>query len=157
MHQDTTSSAPADHRKLAVDLFNHTWTLLRKPDRSHEEEDEMIHSAHASAYHWLVAGEPVNWARSHWQCARVYAALDRAEPALHHAMRCKAIAHEFDLSTFDKAIAHEATARALAAAGQGDAARIELAAARTVAATCEDDQERAVVEDDCRVVEAVLQ
>ena len=40
-------SAPA----LAVDLFNYTWTLIEKPDRT-AEDDAMIHAAHASRHHW---------------------------------------------------------------------------------------------------------
>jgi hypothetical protein len=31
----------ATERKVAVDLFNHTWTLLDKADRTREEDDEM--------------------------------------------------------------------------------------------------------------------
>jgi hypothetical protein len=42
----------ADHRRLGVALFNHTWTLIAKPDRTPAETDEMIHAAHASRYHW---------------------------------------------------------------------------------------------------------
>ena len=78
----------AEQRQLAATIFNHVWDLLEKPDRSLAEDDEMLHGAHASRYHWGVAGEPVHWARGEWQCARVYAVLGRAEPALHHAGRC---------------------------------------------------------------------
>ena len=82
---------PTTRRKLAADLFNHTWTLLEKPDRTPAEDDEMIHSAHASRFHWGEVGEPFNLARGEWQCSRVYAVLGRAEPALWHARRCLAI------------------------------------------------------------------
>ena len=90
---DTMELDPATRRKLAADLFNHTWTLLEKPDRTAAEDDEMIHSAHASRYHWgeVGVGEQVNLARGEWQCSRVYAVLGRAEPALWHASRCVAI------------------------------------------------------------------
>ena len=40
------ASAPdldaAAHRRLGVDLFNHVWTLVEKPDRTPAEIDEMI-------------------------------------------------------------------------------------------------------------------
>ena len=62
-------------RRLGVDLFNKTWTLMEKTDRTLEEDDEMIHCAHASAYHWLQVGTPANRARSEWQCSRVHAIL----------------------------------------------------------------------------------
>jgi len=55
-----------DHRQLAVDLFNHTWELLDKSERTQAEADEMIHAAHASRYHWGLAGTAVNLARGEW-------------------------------------------------------------------------------------------
>ena len=39
-------------RQLATDCFNETWTLIEKQDRTREDDDEMLHGAHASAYHW---------------------------------------------------------------------------------------------------------
>ena len=65
-----------------------TWTLLEKTDRTPAQDDEMLHAAHASRYHWGEIGDPVNLARGEWQCSRVYAILGRAEPALWHARRC---------------------------------------------------------------------
>ena len=76
---------------LAADLFNHVWTLLETPHRTPEQDDEMLHAAHASRHHWGEIGQPANLARGEWQCSRVYAVLGRAEPALWHARRCLAI------------------------------------------------------------------
>jgi DNA-binding transcriptional MerR regulator len=61
----------AGHRRLAVDLFNHTWTLIEKEERTPAEIDEMIHSAHASRYHWSKVGTGANLARGEWQVSRV--------------------------------------------------------------------------------------
>ena len=109
----------ATRRQLAKDLFNHTWTLLERADRTPAEDDEMIHSAHASRYHWgeVGVGEPVNLARGEWQCSRVYAVLGRAEPALWHARRCVAINEAGGYADWDIASAYEAMARAYLAAG----------------------------------------
>lgn len=105
------------HRKFAVDLFNLTWNLMEKPDRSQAETDRMIHAAHASRYHWEIIGEPVNLARGEWQVSRVYALLQRAEPCLYHAKRCHQITLENNLQDFDLAFAYEAMARANNLAG----------------------------------------
>ncbi|HJW21265.1 MAG TPA: helix-turn-helix domain-containing protein, partial [Candidatus Limnocylindrales bacterium] len=85
---DQQASNPGDldaaaHRRLGVDLFNHTWTLIEKPDRTPAETDEMIHAAHASRWHWGRAegGTAANLGRGEWQCARVYSTLGRGEPA----------------------------------------------------------------------------
>jgi hypothetical protein len=51
---------PADQRLLAGHLFNRVWVLLEKPDRSAADDDEMVHAAHASRYHWGQAGQPVH-------------------------------------------------------------------------------------------------
>ena len=70
----------ATRRALAVGLFNYTWTLLENPDRTKEQDDEMLHAAHASRYHWGEVGEAVNLSRGEWQVSRVYSVLGRAEP-----------------------------------------------------------------------------
>ncbi len=77
------SLQPEEHRRLGIDLYNRTWTLMDSPG------DEMLHCAHASAYHWMQSGgTTANRARSEWFCSRAYALLGRPEPALHHARRC---------------------------------------------------------------------
>jgi hypothetical protein len=110
------------HRKLGVELYNSTWTLLEKADRTALETDEMIHRAHASRWHWGRVGEPVNLARGEWLCSRVYAVIGRAEPALWHAHRCVEIDEENGIADWDIASAYEAMARAHLVAGDRSAA-----------------------------------
>ena len=105
------------HRKLAAELFNGTWTLLEKQGRTPDDDQRMIHMAHASAYHWLAVGTPVNFGRSHWLCSRVYSVLGRPEPALYHAQLAHDICAEHGIGDFDLAYAFEALARAHAVAG----------------------------------------
>jgi hypothetical protein len=106
------------HRKLAVDLFNYVWELLEKPDRTKEENDTMMHAAHASRFLWGQVGTAVNLARGEWQVSRVYSVLNRAEPSLYHARRCLEICKENGIGDFDLAYAYEAIARAMAVAGK---------------------------------------
>jgi len=107
-----------EHRKFAVDLFNLTWSLLDKKDKTKEENDKMIHAAHASRFHWGEIGTPVHFERGEWQISRVYSVLKRSEPALYHAERCLEICKENNIGNFDVAFAYEAVARAYAVAGQ---------------------------------------
>ena len=79
-----------DERQTAVDLFNRTWSLMELAERTPEQDDEMIHGAHASRHHWAAVGTGVNLARGEWQISRVYVTLGRGEPALYHAGRCLA-------------------------------------------------------------------
>jgi DNA-binding transcriptional MerR regulator len=145
-----------DHRRLGVDLFNKTWTLMEKAkaERTLEETDEMLHSAHASAYHWTQVGTQANRARSEWQCSRVYTVLGRAEPALYHARRCLEIceASPDALEDWDLPFAYEALARAHAVAGDAAESERWLAKARELGAKIEDPEDRELLEADLATV-----
>ena len=140
---DTDISDVSDERRLAAALFNATWTLLEKEDRTRDEDDAMLHMAHASRHHWGQIGKAVNFGRGEWQCSRVYAVLGRSEPCLHHAQRCLDICQENGIGDFDLAFAYEALARGHAVAGDKEQARAftqqALAAAEDIAA--DDDRE----------------
>ena len=110
-------SEKATHKQMAVELFNQTWDLMERQDKDQAEIDRMIHAAHASRYHWEIAGGPVNIARGEWLISRVYALLQRQEPCLYHADRCLQVTSENDLKDFDLAFAYEAMARACDLAG----------------------------------------
>lgn len=103
--KDGISGKDEIHKQFAVNLFNHTWDLLEKKDRTEDEIDEMIHSAHASRYHWGQIGTPINFERGEWQISRVYSVLNKAEPALYHAKRCLDICEKNSIADFDLAIA----------------------------------------------------
>ena len=154
MTTDTNEGAPAGEidpaveRRLAARLFNETWTLLEHTDRTPEDDNEMVHMAHASRYHWGQVGEPRNLAIGEWQCSRVYAVLRRAEPALHHARRELELAQRHRLGSFILATAYEALARASAVAGDRGAFEDYRRRAREAAAQIEDPEEREVAEGD---------
>jgi hypothetical protein len=139
------SLQPEEHRRLGIDLYNRTWTLMDSPG------DEMLHCAHASAYHWMQSGgTTANRARSEWLCSRVYALLGRSEPALHHARRCIELVESApdEMEDWDLAAAHEALARAHLAAGEVDEARRYFALGREEAAKIAEEDDRKHVEAD---------
>jgi uncharacterized membrane protein YccC len=142
------------HRQVAIDLFNRTWTLIEKGTRTRDEIDELLHSAHASAYHWLRAGTLVNRVRSEWQCSRAYAVTGRPEAALFHAQRCLELAESApeELDEFDLPSAYEAMARAHAVAGDEVGARTWLARAQAAAAEVADEEDRAILEADLETI-----
>ena len=141
---------PEEERQLAVDLFNRAWTLMETDERTEEQDDELINTAHASAYHWTQVGTPANRARSAWQLSRAYTVLDRPEPALHHARRCLAYCEENPeaIEDWDLPYAHEALARAHALAGEADVAGRHAAAARELAAGVAGAEDREHLEAD---------
>ena len=104
------------HKKFAVELNNLVWGLLGKKDRNAQENEMMIHAAHASYFHWSKVGTAVNLQRGEWLVSHVYAVLNRPEPALHHAKLCLELTTENNLVDFDLAYAYEAMARSYACA-----------------------------------------
>jgi ribosomal protein S18 acetylase RimI-like enzyme len=142
------------HRKLAAELFNGTWTLLEEQDRTRDDDARMIHMAHASAYHWLQVGAPLNFARSHWLCSRVYSVLGQPEPALYHAQLVHDICAEHSIGDFDLAYAFEALARAHAVAGdRGESARWQDRA-RAATADVADAEDRDLLLSDLATIPA---
>jgi hypothetical protein len=134
-------------RQLGVDLFNEVWRLME----SREDDERMLHAAHASAYHWAQAPEcePKNRARSEWQVSRVCAVLGRAEPALHHAQRCLELCEGNleNLEDWDLPFAYEALARAYKAAGKEEESRRSLALARKTGGRIADAEDREHLEE----------
>ena len=142
------------HRRLAAELFNGTWTLLEKQDRTPEDDAAMIHMAHASAYHWLQVGTSLNFGRSHWLCSRVYSVLGRPEPALYHAQLAHDICAEHGIGDFDLAFAFEALARAHAVAGDRAESGGWLERARAAAASVTDSEDRELLLSDLATIPA---
>lgn len=140
------SIEPGRERRLAVDMFNHVWTLLDRPDRTREQDDEMLHAAHASRHHWAAVGTAAHLARGEWQCSRVYSVLGRPEPALHHAQRCLDLCVENGIADWDLAFAYEALARAHRVAGNREEFERNLELARDAGTRIAEDEDRQLLE-----------
>ncbi len=141
------------HRKTAVNLFNEVWDLMEKPDRTSEEDFQMIHKAHSSRFHWGEIGEPVNFSRGEWQISRVYAVLRRAEPCLVHAQRNLEIVLEHEIKDFDLAFAYEALARAYSLSGDAVAKEKYLNLSKEASTLINKDADRNVVLKDLETIE----
>ena len=107
------------HEKMAKGTFNKTWDFLNKKDRTAEDDLNMVHTVHASRYHWGILvtegkGGPVNLQRGEWIISRVYTVLERGEPALYHAKICLDLTKKHDIGDFDLAFAYETMARSSA-------------------------------------------
>ncbi|MGE3074008.1 MAG: hypothetical protein AB7N24_12185 [Dehalococcoidia bacterium] len=148
MTQDPEPISPAIHRRLAVSNFNRSWELMLAPGRTPAQDDELIHTVHASAYHWrMFGGTPANLARGENQCARVYAALNRSEAALYHATRCLELteAGGEGFEDWDFASALEVLARAYLVAGNRKQALAAAARCREALAAVADQDDREVI------------
>jgi hypothetical protein len=139
-------------RQLGVELYNSSWALMERPDRTPEADDELVHHVHASMFHWLQAPEcePKHRARGEWLCSRAYAVLRRAEPAMHHARRCLELCeqHADNVEDWDLAFAYEALARASRVTGDEDEARRYEERGRKLAERIADPEDKKIVLDD---------
>lgn len=63
------------HERFAIELFNLVWDLMDREVRTPEEDDRMLHAAHASRFHWGEIGTPLEFERGEWQISRVYSVL----------------------------------------------------------------------------------
>jgi DNA-binding transcriptional MerR regulator len=142
--------APEVHRALGAGLFNRCWDLMELEDRTRDQEDELIATAHASAWHWRRVGTTANQSRAHWMCARVYSVLGRGEPAVYHATRCVEIveAGGEGIEDWDAPSAYEAMARALAVAGDTEGALEWKAKATAAVGRIAQPEDRTVIEGD---------
>jgi len=140
----------ATHRAMGVGLYNRTWELLEIANRTKAQDDELVDTAHASAWHWRQVGNAANAARSHWLCARVYAVLERGEPAAHHAARAVALveAGGDGFEAWDAAAAAEAMTRALRVQGDRDGAARWRERTTALLAVIEGADDREVIERD---------
>jgi hypothetical protein len=138
---------PEVERKLAGALFNETWRLLDKANRTAQEDTLMVHCAHASRFHWQAVGSASNHAIGEWQISRVYSVVALRESALHHASLCMQHCDKHALRPFMKACAHEAMARALSLSDKS-AARIHYQAALDLVPAIEDREERDTLQSD---------
>jgi geranylgeranyl pyrophosphate synthase len=117
------------HRKTARECFNKAWDYLDKKDRDTSDEQQMLHLAHASRYHWGIVGNPSNLAVGDWQISRAYAALKQPKLALHFAKSALETCQKNDLSEILHT-AYEGMARACAVANDHESAKEYLKKAR---------------------------
>jgi hypothetical protein len=143
---------PEEEKQVAIDLFNGTWELLEKSDRTADDDAAMVHMAHASTHHWSVVGTPVNAVRGEWQVSRVYAVLGRTEPALFHATRALRMCEANGIGDFDLAFCYEALARGHAVGGAADESRVWLDRARAACEQIAEDDDRAMVLADLETI-----
>jgi len=132
------------HLVFAKRIHGRVWELLETTDRLLAEDEEMIHAAHASLYHWLQIGMVQQHQRGLWLIARVYVALGRAAETLYYASRCLELTEQNrdSLEDFDIAFAYEGMARANALARDQEKARHYYQLAEQAGQTISDQEDR---------------
>ena len=141
------------HGHFAVDCFNRVWKLIEKPDRSPEDDEQMLLLSLSSLWHWTQREDHTgrNLSIGYWQVSRVYALLGDTDSASRNAERCLALAQ--GSPAFYIAYAHEALARAAITGGDTGAAKRHVEEARKLAKTVSDPKERQLLDTDLASLE----
>jgi DNA-binding transcriptional MerR regulator len=141
---------PKVHRALAAGLFNRTWDLLERENRTARDDAELIDTAHASSWHWRQVGNAANEVRAHGMLARVYSILGHGSEAVYHAARANEVldAGGEGFEDWDAPAAAESMARALVASGDLAGAAEWKRKAQGLLEAVADPDDRGVVEGD---------
>jgi hypothetical protein len=134
----------AAHRFFAAECFNRAWDLIDKPDRTPDEDEQMIRLSLASTWHWTQRDDcaPANLSVGYWQTSRIYALLGQTANARRYAQLCLAVSQGEGMLPFYLGYAYEALARAESVAANGPQRDAYLAAAREVAGRMPDPDAR---------------
>lgn len=145
---DETSIESNKH--YAVEYNNLVWELLVRDTRTPEEDEMMVHAAHASYLHWVTAGSELHRQRGVWLLARVYAELSMGPMSRKFAEQCRAMtdAHADQMEEFDKAYALEAMARSHAVSGEFEDAKLYYEQLKEEIETLSNPNDRELVESD---------
>ena len=134
----------AAHKFFSVDCFNKTWAYIDLPERTADQEEEMLRLALASHWHWTQRKDygPVNASVANWQVSRVFALMVQAGNARRFGLRSLEVIEGEDAPPFYSGYAYEALARAEAAAGDEESMQAYLEKARQAAAQVDDEDSR---------------
>jgi hypothetical protein len=154
MSKELDFDLAAAHRYFAVDCFNETWELINQPERSPEQDEQMLLRCLASLYHWTqrVDCTATNRSIGYWQAARVYALLGQIDNARRFGLLCLEASRQPEVEPVFMAWAFEALARAEASAGNTAQMEGYLDQARTLAEQVQEQDERAQLLNDLETI-----
>ena len=110
------------HRRFAIECNNRAWELAVATPSS-ERDRELIDVAHASAYHWGIAGSPLNHMRACMLLAEAHALVGFGESALRYAEEMRPFFLSNDTPDWELAFTHTIFAHAAFVAGDIEAYR----------------------------------
>lgn len=149
---DDAASVDDWHRRFAVGLFNLSWTLLDKPDRSAQEDDDLVAAVFGSRFHWGQVGTVENTAIGDLHIARALAEVGYGAMAVHFATKGLATVEEEGWVDYRRASSYETMARALGAATDYEGRDEYLAKARVALDLIDNAEDRQLIEDQLRTV-----
>ena len=133
------------HKHFSTHCFKESWKLIDKENRSNEENEEMVHYAMASLFHWSKREDCTDRHKSIgcWQVSRCYALADNLEQAERNGKLCLEFSEHED--PFYVGYAHEALARTAALAGKTEEKNKYIKIARNLAKKIKEKDEKELI------------
>jgi hypothetical protein len=143
----SAESIASSQRAMAAAAFNRCWELLEMPERSGEEDRELLTAAFASRSHWASIGGPEQLITSDWMVSRAAAAVGEARLSVTYASLANAAAEGAAVPDWLLASTAEGLARAWRAAGDIKQSREWATRAENLVGVIEDEESRALIAD----------
>jgi len=146
MAAPSTEDVSKWHRWFAIEMNNLAWQHAEKPTRPPEEEEEMIHAAHAAALHWMQDGKEVNRARADMLLGQAHALAGNGKLAMFYAQRSIAYFSASETKDWEMAFVHAVLANAARTAGTSSTYAEHFWLAERLGATIADPEDREIFE-----------
>jgi hypothetical protein len=143
---------PKWRRRLASGANNRAWTLSEKLSRSREEDDEMLHAAHAAAYLWSTIGTERNHALAHLLLGQVHSLLGIPATADRYATAARDFFTLNDSPPWQLALVHAVAANAAHCNGSAASHQAEYVAAQLAVEAIANTEEKEIALATLRVV-----
>ncbi len=131
-------------KRFAVACNNRAWELVENAQRTPSEVHEMLHAAHASAWHWARVGTALNEARANMLLGMAHALASEGPLALRYAMSAFNYFNEHEAPDWEQAFAHATLAAAAKAARNPELHSAHYAEAQRLGEAIADPEDRAV-------------
>ncbi len=131
-------------KRFAVACNNRAWELVENAQRTPSEVHEMLHAAHAAAWHWARVGTALHEARANMLLGMAHALASEGPLALRYAMSAFNYFNEHDAPDWEQAFAHAAVAAAAKSAGNADLHGEHYEEAQRLGEAIADPEDRAV-------------
>jgi hypothetical protein len=138
-------AADSAHRAFARSAFNGTWELIDAPERTPEQDRQMLTLAFAARWHWSEVGTDENIAVSDWQVALVASLLGESRLATSYAAAAYERARASELPDWLRASTAEGMARACAVDGDRAGYDRYVTEARELVAALDDEEDRELI------------
>lgn len=140
------------HRTFAKAAFNRSWDLIDQPDRTPEDDAELLRTVFASRFHWEPIGDDENKAVGDWLIAHAASHLRLPQLALTFASAALDRTVAAGRTDWLLASCYEGVARAHAVAGNVAERDRYIQLARDTLENVDDPEDRELVESQLNTI-----